>query len=329
MKRNLTYAVGILATAMLIASCGKDYSSNPVGDPSKLNALFADLKPNPQVLTVTAGTAAKVAGAGGTQLSFYPNSFKDASGHIITSGTVTLQLTEMYSTGDMIANRASTMAAGKILQSGGQINLNATVNGVKVFANVYGVQFLQQTLSSSPMNIFYGANNNVDSVVTWKNGADTSRAGTIAWGTTNVGGQDLYIFDSCTEFGWTNCDQFYNTDSPLTSVSVIFPEKVYTPSNTQIYLVLPDTKSVMSNVEPGPGTGGQAYNATTNTMTLISEDRIDIVPTGTKYKFIAISKVNGSYYYFQQVGIVSPKVVVKANMAPKTKAEVTALLKAL
>ncbi|MBC7554571.1 MAG: hypothetical protein H7257_11390 [Taibaiella sp.] len=327
MKSNLTYAAGILVAVTLLAACGKNYSNEPGADPSKLNSLFAELRPAPQILIVTAGTAAQVTGTGGTALNFYPNSFKDANGHIITSGTVTLQLTEMYSTGDMIANRASTTAAGKILQSGGQINLNASINGQKVFANVYGVQFRQQSASAAPMNIFYGANNNIDSVVTWKNGGDTSRAGSVAWGTTYYGGYDQYIFDSCTQFGWTNCDQFYNTDSPMTSVSVILPGKTHTPSNTQIYLVLPDTKSVMSNAEPG--LGGEAYNATTNKMTLVSEGQIKIVPTGMNYKFVAISKINGTYYYFQQAGVTSLDMKFKATMATKTKAEVTALLKAL
>ena len=260
-------------------------------------------------------------------VKFYPNSFKDANGNIITSGNVSVKLTEMYHPGDMIANRATTMAGGKVLMSGGQINMTASMNGHEVFANKYGVQFLQPAASSAPMSLFYGSTNNTNNMATWTNGGDTAKNGTMAWGTGTSGGQSFYIFDSCSNFGWTNCDAFGYTDSPKTSVSVVLPDGSFTPTNTQVYLVLPDTKTVMSTVEPG--LGGESYDAKTNTINIISERQTDIVPVGVNYKLVVIAKKNGSYYYFESAGTVTPALKQPATMVAKTNQQIVALLGAL
>jgi hypothetical protein len=326
---SITHAL-FVAALVISASCGKDYSNiNTSADPSKLAGLFSELKPEPQSISVPAGAVASITATGGTVMHFNASSFKDASGKVITSGTVTVKVTEMYKPGDMIANRASTMSNGKVLKSGGQINITATINGSTVYANKYGVEFPQQGPSSAPMNLFYGNTNNVYSVTTWADGGNTSQNGTIAYGTTFVGGEHRYIFDSCTHFGWTNCDQFYSADSPTTSVSVTVPDNTYTPSNTQLYLVLPDIKSVMSNVEPDPGTGSADYIAKTNTFNLISEGNINIVPIGMNYKFIVLTKTTKGYYYYETSGKVTKEMKLKATMVPKTKDEIKTLLAAL
>ncbi len=59
---------------------------------------------------------------------FNPQSFKDGSGNIISSGMVTVELTEMYTPGAMIANRVSTSTAmHRRLTSGGSVNIKATM----------------------------------------------------------------------------------------------------------------------------------------------------------------------------------------------------------
>ena len=75
-----------------------------------LNQLFSGLRSTPQNFTVTAGRDTTIYGTNNTLLHFYTNSFKDAGGNIIQSGTVYIQLIEMYKPGDMICNRATTMA---------------------------------------------------------------------------------------------------------------------------------------------------------------------------------------------------------------------------
>ncbi len=328
MKKNISICTMLIASATLFTlSCGKYYSSAPLPDKSGLGKLFADIKPVSQSFTVTAGVPSTIKGANGTGISFYANSFKDAFGNIIKNGTVDIQMTEMTSTGDMIANRASTMSGGQLLHSGGQIMINASMKGQQVFANKYGISFLQQSGSSDRMNLFYGNNNNSDSVTTWDNGGDTLKEGSVAWGTTSGSGGDMYIFDSCEHFGYANCDWFYQTDSPKTSVSVVVPDNSFDPSNTQLYLVLPDVKGVMTNAEGHYGSSG--YNSKTNTINLISEEHVNIVPAGTNYKMVVIAKKKDTYYYYQTSGVVSRDLKLNAKFDVKSSSQVKALLKAL
>ena len=333
MKNNMIASLALFALSQIVASCSKNYNSAAPAtktityDHSGLNALFSDLRTTPQSFTVQAGTSVSITGTNGTVMQFYPNTFKDASGHVITSGTVSVQLTEMYKPGDMIANRASTMAQGNILKSGGQINITAAVNGQTVFANNYGVKFMQQTASTAPMNLFYGSTSNIDSVATWTNGGDSTHNGTIAWGTTSYGADELYVFDSCSHFGYINCDALLATDSPKTAVTIIVPDSTYNPSNTQLYLVIPTLNSVISNVESYDASTN--YIAKTNTMNIISEGHLDIVPTGMNYKFVVITKKNGNYYYYETSGITTMNMKLTATMQQKTSAQVKTLLSAL
>ena len=338
MKKNTQLTIALFAAIIFISSCGKNYCNcniaDPTGniisasDPSGLSTLFNDLHPEPQVFNVSAGTSSDLKGAEGTVLHFYPNSFKDADGNIIKSGTINITLTEMYKPGSMIANRATTMSGGKVLNSGGQINITASMNGQNVSANTYRIEFLQTAASGDQMNLFTGSNNNVFSLTTWINAGDTANCGTIAFGTsTGGGGGSYYVFDSCRNFGWTNCDRFYDNDSPKTSVGVVMPDSSFNPNNTQIFLVLPDIKGVMSNVEPG--LGGAMYSSTTNTIRILSEGLSDIVPVGMNYKIVVITKKNNNYFYYQTSGVVTRNLKPTAVMEPKTSDQVKSLLNSL
>jgi hypothetical protein len=328
MKYILPYAVLLFViTFITIFSCKK--TNNGIAQPS-LNQLFSALRTTPQNLSVTAGRDTIVFGADSTMLHFYVNSFKDINGNIITSGTVNLQLIEMYKPGDMIANRATTMASGQILQSGGEVNIYATMNGDTVYANKYGIGFKEANYSNQIMALFYGNINNADSVTTWSI-SDTSKAenNTHATAVLHVGHPwPCCLFDSCTNFSWINCDQFNGNDSPKTSVSVILPDNSFNAANTQLYLVLPGINSVMSSSEGS--LGNSSYNAASHSLTLVSEDRANIVIAGMNYELFVIANKNGNYYYYQTAGVVPHDGInINAAMVIDTKSDIIARLGAL
>jgi len=209
--KNVCYSLLIMCGLLLhFASCKKNQKPKPTvtstsdtvsTDPptaptytyankTNLNKLFAPIRSTPQSFSVTAGASHKVTGSKGTVLSFYPNSFKDANGNIITSGTINIQLIEMYKPGQMIANRATTTANGQLLKSGGQVYISATKAGAPVYANKYGIAYPQPAASSVPMQLFYGNTQNADSVVTWAM-ADTTKPGAVANGTVNTSGMGM------------------------------------------------------------------------------------------------------------------------------------------
>jgi len=156
-------------------------ATDTTSDKSKLNTLFSAFHNSPQVINVTAGVPQVVICNKGTKLTFYSNSFKDAAGNTITSGTVTLKVVEMYKPGQMIAERAGTTSGNELLVSGGQINITATMGGAEVYAGKYGIGFKQPVSSTQAMSLFYGNTSNADSVTVW--GSASTAAGTTAPGT--------------------------------------------------------------------------------------------------------------------------------------------------
>lgn len=320
--RNLM-AVG--TAAIFIAGCNKNYS--PIPTTTSLNTLFAELRVTPQQYNVQAGTETTVTTTGGTKMHFSPTSFKDKGGNVITSGTVNVSVSEMLKPGDMIRNRATTMANGKPLISGGQMEIKATVNGEEVYSNGYDVAFkVPAGLAASPMTLFWGNTNRADSVVSWQQ-SDTSSP----WGNVEPyyypGTPDLYYnFAGCTNFNFINCDYFWNADS-LRTASVIFPTDKFTDKNSQVFLVLTSINSVLSNV--GGVMPSSDYDKTTKSLKIISEMRDNIVPDNQAYKLIVISKIDDQYYLHQSAGTISGNLAAPVNPLPVTKQQMEAALSAL
>ncbi|MCF8450732.1 MAG: hypothetical protein K9G49_12750 [Taibaiella sp.] len=291
-------------------------------DKTKLNALFAALRTTPQTINVTAGKYQVVYGAKGTKLTFYPNSFKDAGGSIITSGTVTLKLVEMYKPGQMIGERATTTSSGGQLMSGGQIRISASMGGAPVYARKYGVGFREAVSSTQDMALFYGNTANEDSVATW--GAQVTALGAIVGGTVvdtlidttadttadtstvpsgwGGSGYNYYQFDSCIDFNWINCDYFWNSTAPKTTVSVSIADTGFHIGNTEVFFVFPSVNSV-----------GNAYGSYASGVS-VSFKKYSL-PEGTALTAIVVSQKYGNYYYAEQKGItISTNLVIPVTM---------------
>jgi hypothetical protein len=331
-----TLTIGFVAT-FVIASCQKTYnpgaaqnstttSTTTQSNAQVLSDFYTMLTPSPQSITVTAGVAQTVYGSKGTVLNFYPNSFKDKNGNIITSGSVSIQLTEMYKPGDMIANQASTITPdGQFLQSGGQLNIAATMNGQEVFANKYGIAFkVSDTTANAVMSLFYG-NKPKDSTLTWKIGNTTENPGTIATPTHGAGGAYLnlyYLFDSCTSFHYINCDRFEGPGA-WTHLFISAPDTGYNGSNTNIYLILP----TMNSIAPNDCTW-KLFDSVTNKYEFICHSTN--IPVGVTYKVVIIANKYGNYYYYEHAdSTTASSINVTPFMTRTTLTDITNKLKAL
>ena len=324
----------------IVFSCRK--SNNTTASKQSLNQLFSGLRYTPQDLSVKAGRDTIVYGTNGTMLHFYTTSFKDANGNIIVGGTVNLQLTEMYKAADMICNRTTTSTTdGQLLASGGEINITATMNGQAVYANKYGVGFKQKGAASTTMSLFYGPNSNSDSIITWT-ASDPTKLGSQANGTiidTSLithSNSDLYIFDSCNTFTSVNCDYFRQNDSVKTPVNIILPDTSFNENNTQAFVILPNISvsgsdtftAVLSNTFGA--LGDASYTPSTHTLAIISEGQTNIVPAGLNYTLVVITNKKGSYYYYEQSGIIPHNgLTATAAMAPETQGDIVSRLQGL
>jgi len=339
--QNVLLLTGIFAVLSLTA-CRKPNNSrtandpyvpaNPNGQPpvtypgsgaasATLRSLFKELRSTPQTLTTTAGISSTIYGTKGTRITFYPNSFKDASGNIITSGTIVIKLTEMLTPGAMIADNATTQTTtGDILRSGGQVKIEASKDGQAVYANKYSISFKQPVPSSQPMDLYFGNRNNSDSVVQWRpiDTTTTGATGTIATGTTTdstAGGggggssSSYYIFDSCTDFIYINCDRLYSVPGPRTDVHFVMPDTSFNTYNTTIYLIFSDLNSV-ARVDP------YYYEKSTKSFSL----KYYTLPVGYTMTVITLcKKTNGTYYFSEQNGLtITDAMSINIPMTEKT-----------
>ncbi len=319
MKRVYTCLLAFCSLAALFAtSCKKSGSSNygvvsVNTDESRLNQLFAGLRTAPQNISVTAGASQTVYCLNGTKLTFYPNSFMDKEGNTLVKGIVNLQVTEIYTPGDMIANRVATTSGGKLLTSGGQVQIAATMNGEEVFANKYGIGFRQHTAKQQPMSLFYGGAGSDDSVVVW--GAPVaSQTGTFVNGTITTSDTNLvvvvtssgtytitthsalmtyYQFDSCASFRWINCDYFHDSLAELTDMRVMMPDTSFNQSNTEVFIVFPTINAAAHMTK---------YDAATHTFHLAQGAYI---PVGMHVDIVVATNKNGSYYYFGENSVTT------------------------
>ncbi|MBX2905354.1 MAG: hypothetical protein KF744_04905 [Taibaiella sp.] len=307
----------VLSITLLVGACSKkpvEASSTAISsttDKKKLNKLFAEFRSTPQMLTVAAGTLQTVKGAMDTKLTFYPNSFTDGAGNIISSGSINLQLVEMYKPGDMISNRATTVTKDGLLVSGGQIYLSATQGGQPVYARKYGISYANAS-STEVMALYPGNTANEDSLVTWGN--QLGGVGTFCvTGTTDTSsaiGKLFYKFDSCTSFGWINCDRFYYDTMPKTNVFVDAHDYTFDVTNTQVYVVLPSINSVTSLSD---------YDKSAHRFRLYDGYKL---PEGLKASFIVMANKKDKFYYFEKLDqTITTNMVVDASGLTERSAE--------
>jgi hypothetical protein len=315
--------------ALLVAgSCKKPDNTSGSIETVTTNSdisTFDALRSTPQTFTVTAGTAKSLLGAAGTYLRFYPNSFKDKNGNIITSGTINLELIEAYEIGDMIANRAATVTNTGVLTSGGEVNIKATMNGEEVFANKYGIGFkAAQTATAKPMELYYGDRNNPDSIVIWS--AKPGAKDDTVSGTTYLTDPSLkliegifYMFDSCSSFKWINSDHPHDGTSKYVKITVNVSGLQFT-GNVQSSLSIG-----FAALKVATTLRQTSFDQNTRTGTYQGWS-----PTGSPARFaFFVPKDKNNWYYYEYTGTVTDGLVINATPQLLTLAGMKSKLKDL
>ncbi len=325
MKKTYSFLAGfaLLASALSISSCTE--TNIKVGDPlppevntgiqdsiitpndrTGMRELMKELRTPEIVVNVEAGQDEVKLGQRGTIFHFYPYSFKDASGQIITDGFIEIKITEVYDLGQMIANRLTTKDNdGKLLDSRGMMYLSATKNGIPVYATKFGIAFKQDAGSGSGVNLYHGNYTNSDSATIWtKQGAAT---GNNPASTTNLGGIEYYVVDSCDVFGkWMHIASEHSEAQPLTAkFTLMMPSVDYNLSNTEVYAIYHDTKTIVSM---------DGYNS--RVPGFVSDEEI---PLERVFNIIVVSHIDDNYYYFRKdailmsLGLIIPSTPVQVE----------------
>lgn len=296
MKKNLLLAsLLFLGLSFTFLSCDKDdVTLNNGAEMFNIKTLFEGLKSQAQVFNVTAGQASEIIGASGTKIVFHPQTFRNASGQVISSGNIKIELTEVYKPAQMMANRVFTTTSNhKMLRSGGAVNIKATLNGTEVFATGgYDLSFRQDEDSDQPMALFTGIpmTDSNGTAIIWSESSTNEVERTIKDANANL---FYYAFDSCTNFNWINCDYFYNTTMPKTDISIVAPDSTFNTANTEIFIIFRDINSV---------SGMYAYNATTHTFNFGYSGYY--IPVGTVVDIVIVSGKNNTYFMDVKQGVI-------------------------
>lgn len=188
----------------------------PVGPYSSIDYVFNMLSVKSKVVTIDAATGGSFYGNSGTHYVFQPNSFINASGAPVT-GSIQVETAEYLKKGDMIFSGMLPVSNGQPLVSGGEIYVNATQAGQKVFIKpgaTFTANIPKSGDTSSGMQLFYGApipGNSSSNKVNWRQKI-TDTSGTYTYTTTpapipipTIADTLQVISDSCR---YINCDHF-------------------------------------------------------------------------------------------------------------------------
>lgn len=329
-----------LAGAIVVSvyGCKKKDDTSSSTTTQTTSQFMSGFKSTTQKFKLTAGLDQVLIGKQGSIIHFYPNSFKDATGAIISSGTVNIELIEMYDPGDMIVNNASTsLTDGKPLESTGQIYINATGDaGKEVFADKYGIAFKASGPTSKPMELYYGDRNNADSTVKWNVSKENpgtrslgARADTLVRNVyvtdpegTTTGPRPYtfpgfyHIFDSCTDFKWVNSDHPFVKEAKRIHVNVTVPDMDICNAS---FIAYPEYNSVINT---------ECYLYSPNGVKQLGFSPIYAVKD-SKFKFYMLGKKEDRYYYGEISGTVTSDTLnLNISMGEETLFNIKARLMA-
>ena len=249
-----------------------------------LQNFFAGTRVTSQAFSINATNYNTITGAKSTIIRIPGGSLINKNGVTVT-GTVNIELKEIYSKGDMILSNATTTCNGGMLQTGGEIYLIARQNGEDLRVKP-GYKISVEFPTTNPvagMQLFTGQfvqNSNLaaDSSLVWTP-VDSANA-VVVQDSAFLGGFMFYDFQ-VDSFGWTNCDRFYNltggTD-PMIQVPTQFDN-----SNTSVYMIFDAENSVAD----GDVYADHVFRFHSGNHT----------PIGLAVTIVVIAKIGTQYYY--------------------------------
>lgn len=301
--KNLTLTT--LAIVVLLFACKKDKGN---GEAQLTLAEFNNKFAVPaQKFNGTGGAAFSITGAKGMKFDFPANSFIDASGNPV-SGNVVVSLKEVLSKRDIVLSGKVTQSNGQLLISGGEFQILASQNGqaLKLNPAVAVAVKVPTTFNTDPMDLFV-----------WAPTAASDSTWILDQKSRVSSSTDFYQFN-LPNFGWINCDYFYNNPNPKTTItaSPIYVGASPSIKDQRAYMVFDDIKSV----------AGLPFVLAINKH----QSYLNSMPVGLKGKLIILSTdVNDVIYFGQTSFTVSADLHLNINVASATAAQIDAFLDTL
>lgn len=282
------------------------------GADDKISEVYAGYRESlKQTFTLNAAAGGEVIGKEGTTVTFYPNTFLNAKGEVVT-GNVSIELIEIYKKSDMLLTNMTTQgidAAGNIstLISAGEFFVNAkqgsdplTAQGnFQIMAPADKTGGIDQAMK--PFQGVEECNNGVCKNV-WKQENRDMKIGESAYS----------IFKN--QFGWTNIDRWSSDPRPKTTLFVDVPTG-YDNTNCSVYLSYDGEPTALASFD--------RYDATTALFT----EHYGQIPIGLEVHFILVSVIDEQWYYSIKAATIGANhVETFTELQPVTEAELTTLI---
>ncbi len=315
MKATLLSAA-ILTTALAtMTACKKDKSTPP--NYAKADDVLAAHAIKQQSFTGNADAGFTITGEKGTKVTFAPNAFVDGAGNVV-SGTVTVTLKEVLSKKDVLFSGVMTESNGQLLESGGEILVEARKDGADLLVNPKlqdkGAQVeIPKVMNNGDMGLFIqerrqqggGASggNQQESPYTWV------PAPYYPFGN----GPNSYTF-SLPSFTWVNCDRFYSDPNPKTTITALpdFQDNNQV-TDLQVMLVFKDIATVITLPFDYTSQKFQSYQ--------------NSLPIGLQADLIILGKDSDGFIQFGTQSItIGANMHIDAPVQKATQAEVDAFL---
>ncbi len=299
---------------VMVVSCKRN-EPNPIdtifpGNPTTTNfssEFFVANSVPVQSFNINSSSWQVITGSQGTRVTFSPGSFVTQTNQPV-SGTVSIELKEIYSKKDMILSGISTVSNGMPLISGGEIKLVAKQNNLELKLAGNNLVYVEMPAGLNPsfqMNEFYA--DVVSGTNDW-NSADTTTAIQVVPDSMSGGNFYLFTIDS---MNWINCDYFSGNTGPSTDVRATVGN-AYADSNCMVFVSF-----------NGQNSAAHCFSYLNHTY---SPGSYYTLPIGMAISFIAIAEINGQYYS----DIHSSTVVLNhnetMNLQPTTLAQINAAL---
>jgi hypothetical protein len=291
MKKIITSAILV---AIVLTSCKKKQVTPEIPvvlapSATQMQAFFASNIANAtQTFSINATNGGIVVGNKGTRLNIPGNCLVNSSNQLLT-GSVTVNLIEVFSKGDQALLNKSTMGimangTRNPLVSGGEYFLNILQAGVPAILSPGCA--VSTTIPISNTNVSPFGMERFEGIL-GENGLEWDETGDpIALLEDSIGQNGDYIpvyqiLDN--QWGWTNVDRFYSDPRPKTSLLAQLPAG-YNNTNCEVYISYDGAAGVLASLD-------------TYTTTGYFSEHYGQIPIGLNIHFIAVTMINGQLNY--------------------------------
>ena len=313
-----------LATALLIAVIGftacKKNRVDPVSEVKSAKDFTQKLGSQKETFSLKTSDLPKTLNLkNGTKITIQPNSFT-VNGEPV-SGDVTIETYEMLTrSAIMLSGTNTNHISGSPLISQGFIYVGAKVNGQEV-----------DKMLQKPLNIKMPAQGQPFTQI-WEGVEQVGEANQMAWKAPNdAAGQnqqrevkaigDEFVFDFGM-LGWVNCDIFYNSGAPKTTVTVTV---LNNPGDMATFRGFTGNTFVFFCAN-GDNVVAQIYTADGPNKVKSYDNSM---PIGSEGKLISFSIKDGKYYFAKKDITITANMNESLTLVETTEAAVQAEISAL